>query len=453
MGTALARNLASRGYKVSVWNRTHQRVVDFMQVHGGESFYGAEHVEDFVESLETPRKIILMVPAGPATEEVLNMLLPALAEGDALMDGGNAYFKDTERFQAELKERGVLFLGTGISGGEAGALTGPSLMPGGPEAAWRLFEPLLNKIAAEDFEGKACVAYMGQGGAGHYVKMVHNGIEYAEMQALAEAYDLITSLYKLSQEEVAGIFERWKQGPLASFLLDISVEVLSQRDLTGELLLPHILDKAGQKGTGIWTSEQALTLGVATPALTAAVFARGLSQEKDRRMALSPLLATPELAPPLLLPDFVLALEHALLLARLIHFAQGLELLKAANAEYDFGIPLPEVLRVWQGGCIIRTQVLKDLYGVVLENPSAHLFEVPALQTQMRFYAPALRTVLATAAPRGVPLFVLGADLNYLEAYRRAILPAHFIQGLRDRFGLHGFERTDRPGTFHGDWI
>lgn len=453
MGAALARNLASRGYKVSVWNRTHQRVTDFIQLYGEGSFYGAEHVEDFVESLEQPRKIILMLPAGAPTEEVLNILLPALAEGDVLMDGGNAHFKDTERFQSELKERGVLFLGTGISGGERGALIGPSLMPGGPEEAWRLFEPILSKIAAEDFEGKACVAYMGQNGAGHCVKMVHNGIEYAEMQAFAEAYDLLSSLYKLSQEEVAAIFERWKHGALESFILDISIDLLKKRELTGEFLLPHILDKAGQKGTGLWTSQEALDLGVPTPSITAAVFARGLSQEKDRRVALAPLLASPEFAPSVLLADFVTALEQALILARLSHFAQGLELLKAADKEYGFGLNLGEILRVWQGGCIIRARILKELRAAVVEHAERHLFEDPRLQVQIKAQASALRTVVATAAPRGVPLLVLSADLAYLESYRRAILPAHFIQGLRDRFGLHGFERTDCPGTFHGDWL
>ncbi|QQR55048.1 NADP-dependent phosphogluconate dehydrogenase [Candidatus Peregrinibacteria bacterium] len=449
MGTALARNIASRGYKVSVWNRSHEKVTDFISKYGDQSFYGAEHIEDFVESLEKPRKIIMLVPAGAPTEEALQNVTRALEEGDCLMDGGNAHFKDTERFQAQLKEQGIIFLGCGVSGGEQGALYGPSLMPGGEREAYGHFEEILSKIAAEDFSGKACVAYMGKGGAGHYVKMVHNGIEYAEMQMLAEAYDLLTRIYKLPQEELIDIFQSWDRGPLDSFLTGITVEVLEKKE--GEKpLLNLILDKAGQKGTGRWTSEESLALGAPTPALTEAVFARSLSALKELRLELAEKIVSTDLAPSLLLSDFVNDLEKALLLSRTLNFVQGLELLRLANQEYDYELNFPEIIRVWQGGCIIRCERLKDMHEALLQNES--LLQSTWFQKTMQENLQNLRRIVSTAAARGIPLFVLGANLTYAEALRSAVLPARLIQGLRDRFGAHGFERVDQPGHFHAQW-
>ncbi len=451
MGSALARNIASRGYKVSVWNRSHEKVTEFINKYGDQSFYGAEHIEDFVESLELPRKIIMLVPAGAATEEALQNVVRALDEGDSIMDGGNAYFKDTERFQTQLKEKGIIFLGCGVSGGEEGALNGPSLMPGGDRQAFDYFEEILGKISAEDFEGKACMAYMGKSGSGHYVKMVHNGIEYAEMQMLAEAYDLLKRVYKLPHDEITEVFRSFDQGRLDSFLTHISVDVLEKKE-DGVPLLNLIMDKAGQKGTGLWTSQEGLTLGVPTPAITGAVFARGMSTFKDLRVELAQKLHAQDLAPAAMSLDFVKDLESALYLSRVLNFVQGLELLRAADETYHYELNFPEIVRVWQGGCIIRAELLKDLHHAFLEAPTQSILKSAWFQKTVQENFQGLRRVVATSASLGVPLFVLNADLSYLEALRSAVLPANFIQGLRDRFGAHGFERLDQPGNFHAQW-
>lgn len=451
MGSALARNIASRGYRVSVWNRSHEKVTEFISKYGDQSFYGAEHIEDFVESLEAPRKIILLVPAGAATEDALQNVVRALDEGDSIMDGGNAYFKDTERFQQQLKEQGIIFLGCGVSGGEEGALYGPSLMPGGDRQAFEYFEEILGKISAEDFSGKACVSYMGKAGAGHYVKMVHNGIEYAEMQMLAEAYDLLKRIYKLSHAEITEVFRTLDAGPLDSFLTHIALDVLEKSE-EGTPLLDLIVDKAGQKGTGLWTSQEALTLGVPTPAITGAVFARGMSSLKDLRVELARAMPAQELAPAIMSTDFVKDLESALYLGRILNFAQGLELLRAADTEYKYELNFPEIIRVWQGGCIIRAKVLKNLHEVLMQTPNESILKSTWLQKSVQDNFQSLRRVVATAASHGVPLFSMNASLSYLEALRSSVLPANFIQGLRDRFGSHGFERVDKPGNFHGQW-
>lgn len=451
MGSALARNIASRGYRVSVWNRTNEKVTDFIAKYGDQSFYGAQHIEDFVESLEKPRKIILLVPAGAATEDAIQNVVRALDEGDSIMDGGNAYFKDTERFQTQLKEQGIIFLGCGVSGGEEGALYGPSLMPGGDRKAFEYFEEILGKISAEDFEGKACVAYMGKAGAGHYVKMIHNGIEYAEMQMLAEAYDLLKRIYKIPHEELTEVFRTFDQGKLDSFLTHILLDVLEKREGTVPLL-DLIMDKAGQKGTGLWTSQEGLALGVPTPALTAAVFARGLSSLKDLRLELAKKMPSTEVAPAAMSTDFVKDLENALYLSRVLNFAQGLELLQAANQQYHYELNFPEIIRVWQGGCIIRATMLQDLHKVLLLAPQESIFKSTWFQKAVQENFQSLRRVVASAASHGVPLFVLSANLSYLEALRSAVLPANLIQGLRDRFGAHGYERLDQTGNFHAQW-
>ena len=448
MGSALARNIASRGFKVSLWNRSPEKVSDFIGKFGETSFYGAKNIEDFVESLEKPRKIIVLIPAGNATREVLDNLIPALEEGDCLLEGGNSFFRNTEQLQDELKEKGIHFLGCGVSGGEEGALFGPSLMPGGSHEAWTAFETILSKIAAEDFEGRACVSYMGGGGSGHYVKMVHNGIEYAEMQMLAEAYDLLKSIYKLTPPEILLVFERFKNGRLNSFLTDIAVDVLKRTE-NNQALLDLIVDKAGQKGTGTWTSQEALALGVATPSITASVFARAISSQKEDRVRLASELQFQEVTPALLLSDFIYDLESALFLSRISHFEQGLALLRSANTEYHFALNFPEILRVWQGGCIIRCTLLKNLHEVMQRAPEKSLFFDPWVQNEIKNSYQALRRIVATASTVGVPLFALSASLTHLEASRKARLPADMIQALRDRFGNHGFERNDSGGTHH----
>lgn len=458
MGKALARNIASKGFRVSVWNRTTEKTTEFILKYGNEFLSAAENFESFVEGLESPRKIILMLPDGAPTEEILRRLAPALDEGDCVMDGANALFRLTELHQKQLLEKGVNFLGTGVSGGEEGALHGPSLMPGGSHEAWQSFEPILMAIAAEDFDGKACAAYMGGGGAGHYVKMVHNGIEYAEMQALAEAYDLLKNIYHISNLEIAQIFTRWKEGPLESYLVNVAVEVLKKQE-DGLSLLDLILDKAGQKGTGTWTSQEALALGVPTPSLTASVFARSISADKDTRVRLAPREPAPKASPSLTLTDFTAQLEKALLLARLSHFTQGFALLHAAEIEHHYGFPFAEIARVWQGGCIIRNNLLRDIHDHFKTTEAGTTTAAAPLLYEAAFAQPLiqenlqnLRTIVATATTQGVPLFALSGALSHLDAYRRGTLPANFIQGLRDRFGSHGYERTDKEGSFHTDW-
>jgi len=449
MGSALARNIANHGFKVSVWNRTHEKVVDFVKNYGEEKFYGAENFEDFVESLGEPRRVILMLPAGAPTYEVLDLLKATLQQGDSILEGGNSFYRDTEELVAEFAELGIYFLGTGISGGEDGALKGPSIMPGGSKEGWEEFADILKSIAAADFGGKACTAYMGSGGAGHYVKMIHNGIEYAEMQVLSEAYDLLRSLFQLKQEEIVEIFEKWSGGELDSFLLDISVEVLRKKE-EGAFLLDLILDKAEQKGTGQWTTEEALRLGIPAPSFANAVFARAFSAEKENRVRLSqnyPLVAT---SPKMLVSEFAEHLEKAILASRVAHFEQGLSILVAADKEYGFGLNFQEILRVWQGGCIIRCKVLQNFSGVL--NHASNLYAGLWTEQTLKSAHESWKKVVATSVEHSIPVPGLSGALTHFESMRSEHLPANFIQGLRDRFGSHGYQRTDKGGNFHTKW-
>lgn len=450
MGQALAQNIASKGFKLSLWNRTHDKILSFVQAHGENAFYAPKNFEDFVESLERPRKVILMVPAGEATQDILMQLTPVLEAGDVVMDGGNALFKVTETYQAQLLKKGVHLLGTGVSGGEQGALRGPSLMPGGDHHAWEVFEPILSAIAAEDFNHKACVAFMGKGGAGHYVKMVHNGIEYAEMQMLAEAYDLLTHLYKLKAQEIADIFQKWKAGPLDSFLIDIAIDVL-QKEEGDKALLDLILDKAGQKGTGTWTVQEALRLGVPAPSIAGAVFMRGLSADKETRVELNALYPQQEQSPNLLLSECVDHLEKALLATRISNFEQGFALLRAANEEAGYGMNFSEIARVWQGGCIIRCELLRDIQKAFNDNVQS-LYFAPFAHNTLVETQKSWRRVVALAVEHALPMTSISGGLTHFEAYRRKRLSANFIQGLRDRFGSHSYERVDQDGTFHTNW-
>ena len=450
MGKALARNIASHGFTVSVWNRSYDKIPAFVQEFGEDSFYAPKDFEDFVESLEKPRKVILMVPAGPATQAVIDQLLPVLEPGDCIMDGGNAHFKETEALQAQLSAKGLHFLGCGVSGGEEGALRGPSIMPGGNPEAWEAFEDVLKAIAAEDFSGKSCVSYMGHGGAGHYVKMVHNGIEYAEMQMLAEAYELLKALYKLSHDEIADIFAQWNEGRLASFLVEISVDILRRKE-DGQDLLKLILDQAGQKGTGRWTSEEALALGVPVPSIAGAVFMRGFSAAKAERQALEPLYPKMEQAPQMVLTDFVKHLEQALFAARIANFEQGFALLRAANEAYNFGLNFPETVRIWQGGCIIRSAILKDMHSA-FTGQVQNLYFTDFAHTAMVEAQKSWRRIVAMGVEHSIPVHVLAAGLTHFEASRQGRSSANFIQGLRDRFGSHTYKRVDKDGTFHTDW-
>ncbi len=450
MGSALARNLASRGFHVSVWNRSPEKTEDFIRHFGESGFTGSPSLEEFVESLEKPRKIILMVPAGGPVEELLQDLLPLLELGDAVMDGGNEHFRDTERFQESYITKGVLLLGCGISGGEEGALKGPSLMPGGDPQAWESFRPFLEAIAAEDFFGKACVSYMGKGGAGHFVKMIHNGIEYAEMQMLAEIYDVLKNLFRLSNDEIAEVFNDWNESELNSYLLQASVDVLKQKE-ADLFLLDVISDEAGQKGTGVWTVEEALKLGVAAPSITEALFIRMLSNQTHVRRPLHAQFKEEAPVPNQTVGNFTELAEKALLHLRLAHFDQGFSLLREGNAYYEFGIDLSEVARIWQGGCIIRSKILAPLNSA-LKEPADSLFLYGFAETIFKEGLPALRQILSLTTGLGFATPVMSAGLQYIETLKRDRLPTTFIQALRDRFGSHGYQRIDREGVFHSQW-
>lgn len=447
MGSALARNLASNGFRVSVWNRSPEKMKSFAkqygQDYGEDAFYVPKSFEGFIESLEWPRKIIIMVPAGDPTVQVLKQLAPVLGEEDVIVDGGNAIFRVTELYQQQLASRNIHLLGVGVSGGEEGALHGPSIMPGGDKEAYDEFEPILNAIAAEDFNGKACVSYMGKGGAGHYVKMVHNGIEYAEMQALAEAYDLLKTLYKLKNEEIAEIFADWNEGRLNSYLTEISVEVLRKEE-NGKPLIDLILDKAGQKGTGQWTSQESLALGAPSISITGAVFMRYLSASKEDRVEMEKLYPKNEDVPNMLLSEFSAHLEKALYATRIANFEQGLAVIRAANKEYEFGINFAEVVRIWQGGCIIRAEILKDLHAELKKEDNASLYFSEFAHKGIVDAQKSWRTIVEIATKFSIPMISISGALTHFESSRRGHLPANFIQGLRDHFGSHGYERIDK---------
>ncbi len=439
MGAALAENFASKGVSVSLWNRTPEKAVQFVQAHADWPLYASQDFEDFIESLEKPRRVLVMLPAGDATTEAMTRLKAALEDDDSILDGANAFFKDTEHFQSDFMSVGIHYLGTGVSGGEEGARRGPSIMPGGTTYAWELWKPLLEKISARDFHGGPCVAHMGRGGAGHYVKMVHNGIEYAEMEVLAETFDLLHRGRGDSYESLAQIFKNYSEGPLGSFLMDISVEVLEKME-DGQPLLDLILDKAGQKGTGKWTTEECLNLGVAAPSFASAVFMRGLSEHPELRRKRARALPVGEVP-----EDFPKILAEALMLTRLIHFEQGFELLRKADEVYEFGLDFASIARVWQGGCIIRSKTLADIESHFV-NGGVSLYDGPLPDDS------ALRTVIQLGTALGIPVLGFASALTHFEAAHTARLPAHFIQGLRDNFGSHGYERVDQEGNFHSHW-
>lgn len=448
MGAHLARNLSGKGLKTIVFNRTSERTAEFIKGFGDEHLHGAEDLKTFVESLSRPRKIILLVKAGEAVDEVLKQLVPLLERGDTVIDCGNSNYQDTIRRSGECVQHGLHFVGCGISGGEEGALHGPSLMPGGSNESWELLKPIWEKIAAKDFSGKPCVTHIGSDGAGHYVKMVHNGIEYAVMQLMAEAYDLLKRSYGLSAEQIGDIFEIFGKGKLESYLFEISVPVLRKKDdLTSGFLIDHILDKAGQKGTGMWTGIEGLQRGVGISSITEAVFARTNSGEKELRKKLSASFLKPEVKQKPSLEEFTKKLESSLYASLISIYAQGFELIKKTAKENNWKINLPEIARIWQGGCIIRSKLLQFL------THQPHLFEVPEIQSELKNSFADWRDVVTLSLQSGIPTPVLTTSLQYLDTLASDQLPANFIQGLRDFFGAHTYERNDRPGVFHTDWM
>ncbi len=455
MGQNLARNLARNGFSVSVYNRTTSRVDSFMQQFGSEgAFTPARSPDELVQQLEPPRVVLMMVTAGSAVDEMIDHLTPSLKTGDILIDGGNSYFLDTVRRGKALEAKGLRFIGTGVSGGEEGALNGPSIMPGGPREAYDRMEPMLTKISAH-VDGDPCCTYIGPGGAGHYVKMVHNGIEYADIQLIAEAYDLLSHALHLDASQLSSIFADWNRGDLDSYLIQITSEVLGKRDeATGKPLVDVILDEAQQKGTGKWASQSALDLGIPLTAITEAVFARFLSALKADRQVASRTLPGPNGAMPQKAPDSLVDdVRSALYASKVVAYAQGFEQMQAASDENSWNLQLGSIARIWRGGCIIRARFLgriTDAYAA--ETTIKNLLLVPYFRDAMAEAQAAWRRVINVAVDRGIPTPAFSSSLAYYDAYRRERLPANLVQGLRDYFGAHTYRRIDREGSFHTRW-
>ena len=446
MGRSLALNFERHGYPVIGYDPTPRLPPGFgVRVAGS--------VAELVAALETPRVVLLMVPAGAPVDAAIAGLRPLLSPGDIIIDGGNSYFTDTERRAADLALAGIEFVGLGVSGGESGALWGPSLMPGGSPAAWARVRPLFTSIAAVAPDGAPCVAWMGPGGAGHYVKMVHNGIEYGDMQLIAEIYDLLHRGAGLTNLELAGIFARWNEGPLQSYLIEITGHILRQVDEdSGQPLVDVIMDVAGQKGTGRWTSQIALEVGAPTPTINAAVVMRLLSADKTTRVATARLYG----GPTRYTGDtaaLVAAAEQALLAGKIAVYAQGMDLLRAAAETYGWELDLAAIVRVWRAGCIIRADLLETIVAAFARQPQlAHLLLDAEIARLMNEAQEGWRAVVKTAAELGVPLLAVAAALGYFDALRSDRLPANLIQAQRDYFGAHTYHRIDRKGVFHTEW-
>src|SRR3954467_4164995 len=453
MGANLARNIARRGVPIAVHNRTASKTRDFLSEFSSEGdFTGSESLEEFVAALERPRRIIVMVKAGKPVDGVIADLVPLLDADDIIIDAGNSHYIDTRRREAELTEKGLRFIGSGVSGGEEGALNGPSIMPGGEREAYAEVEEIFTTIAAQ-VDGEPCCAYIGPDGAGHYVKMVHNGIEYADMQLIAEAYDLLRFGIGLDVPAIRDIFADWNSGDLESFLIEITATVLGKTAAeTGNPLVDVIVDQAEQKGTGRWTSQDALELGVPLTGITEAVFARSLSALRDQRAAASRELAGPQ--PAGALPDSLVDdIRRALYASKVVAYAQGFEQMTAAAAKYDWALEMGTLARIWRGGCIIRARFLNRITDAYAERPDlVNLLMAPYFRDAVADAQDSWRTVVARAVEAGIAVPAFSSSLAYYDGYRRERGPANVLQGLRDFFGAHTYRRTDREGVFHTRW-
>lgn len=457
MGRNIALNIESRGYSVALYNRTGSKTTEVIEANPGKNLKATYSIEEFVDSLEVPRKIMLMVQAGKGTDLTIDALLPHLDKGDILIDGGNTFFKDTIRRSEKLAELGINFIGTGVSGGEEGALKGPSIMPGGQKEAYELVAPIFEQIAAKaEEDGEPCVTYIGLDGAGHYVKMVHNGIEYGDMQLIAESYDLLHRVLGYSASEISEIFGEWNKGELDSFLMEISTQILATNDPdTGKPMVEVIMDKAGNKGTGKWTSQSALDLGEPLSLITESVFARFISTQKEQRVAASQII--PSVA-PVVIPEadkaeWVEAIREALYFSKIMSYAQGFAQLKAASDEHNWALPYGNIARIFRAGCIIRAKFLQKITDAYEKNPNLEnlMLDDYFLDIVSKNSA-AVRRVVTLAIQAGIPVPTFASALAYYDSYRSAVLPANLIQAQRDLFGAHTYNRVDKPGTFHFHW-
>lgn len=458
MGENLALNVESRGFPIAVYNRTDEKTKKFMAARAqGKAIKAAYSLEEFVQLLERPRKILVMVKAGKPVDAVIGQLKPLLEAGDTIIDGGNSLYEDTERRTKDLEATGLGFVGMGVSGGEEGALHGPSLMPGGTRESYQDLEPILTKIAAQ-VEGGPCVTYIGPGGAGHYVKMVHNGIEYGDMQLIAEAYDVMKNGLGLSNQQLGEVFAQWNQTEaLNSFLIEITADIFRYKDPeTQQHLIDFILDSAGQKGTGRWTVVSALEFGVPVPTIYAAVNARVMSGYKEERVAAAQQLAGPSGQYQGDIPEFVNKVQDALYCSKMCSYAQGMALIAKASAEFDYDVNLSEVARIWKGGCIIRAGFLDKIEQAFSDNPNlANLLLATEFKQTILDRQQAWREVLSVSNQLGIAVPAFSASLDYFDSYRREVLPQNLTQAQRDYFGAHTYERTDKPRGefFHTEWM
>ncbi|WP_209125232.1 NADP-dependent phosphogluconate dehydrogenase [Alkalihalobacillus sp. BA299] len=455
MGKSLALNFESKGYSVSIFDISPETVKNITAEHEDKKIVGTYSIEEFVQSLEVPRKILLMVQAGAVTDKAIESLLPHLSEKDILIDGGNTYFVDTIRRNQYLAEKGIHFIGAGVSGGEEGALKGPAIMPGGQKEAYDLVQSMLEGISAK-VDGDPCCTYIGPNGAGHYVKMVHNGIEYGDMQLICEAYFLMKQGLNLSNEELHEIFAEWNKGELDSYLIEITADIFTKKDPeTGEAIVDLILDTAGQKGTGKWTSQSSLDLGVPLPIITESVFARFISAMKQERVKASQILSGPTQ------PKFkgnkkeiIESIRQALYFSKICSYAQGFAQLKAASQEYDWNLQYGKIAMVFRNGCIIRAGFLQNIMEAYDRDPNLeNLLLDPYFKEISDQYQGALRDVISLAVQSGIPVPALSGALSYFDSYRSERLPANLLQAQRDYFGAHTYQRIDKDGTFHTKWL
>ncbi|EMI42070.1 decarboxylating NADP(+)-dependent phosphogluconate dehydrogenase [Rhodopirellula sp. SWK7] len=470
MGENLALNVESRGYKVAVYNRTTSKVDELLEGRAkGKNFVGTHSLEDFVAAVARPRKLMMLVKAGPAVDAIIDTLIPLCDKGDIIIDGGNTYYVDTEERTKRVEDAGLLYVGAGVSGGEEGALKGPSLMPGGTEAAWPHIKEMFQAIAAKvgPNDDIPCCEWVGPRGAGHYVKMVHNGIEYGDMQLICEAYQLLHELGGLTNDELYDVFAKWNEGVLQSYLIEITRDIFSAKDdLGGDgYLVDKILDVAGAKGTGKWMSQLALDLGVPSTLVTTAVFARGLSAQKEARTRASKKLNGPsaahnpemsELAKKLVgdKQAFIDAVHDALYASKIVSYAQGFVQLQAASAEHNWGLDYGQSALLWRGGCIIRAQFLDRIKEAFGEQPDLeNLLLYPYFEEAVENAQSGWRAVVSAASLLGIPVPAFSAALNYYDGYRLERLPANLLQAQRDYFGAHTYQRVDREGTFHSEWL
>jgi 6-phosphogluconate dehydrogenase len=458
MGENLALNVESRGYSVAVFNRTTSKVDEFMNGRAkGKRFVGCHSLEEFVGCLAAPRKVMLMVKAGSAVDEFIEHLLPLLSPGDVIIDGGNTYYPDTERRTKYVESKGLLFIGTGVSGGEEGALKGPSIMPGGSEKAWPLVKPIFQAIAAKvgPKNDIPCCEWVGPRGAGHYVKMVHNGIEYGDMQLICEAYWLLKQTLDLTNDDLYEVFNAWNRTELDSYLIEITRDIFSVRDPeTSESLVDCIMDAAGAKGTGKWMSQLALDLGVPSTLVTEAVYARALSAMRDERVRASKLLAGPSEKYNSDKTEFIEQVRQALYASKIVSYAQGFAQMKAAAAEHDWPLDFGSIALLWRGGCIIRAVFLERIKEAFAAEPKLeNLLLAKYFQEATAKAQAAWRHVIASAVHLGIPTPAFSTALAYYDGYRAARLPANLLQAQRDYFGAHTYQRVDKPGVFHSDWL